>query len=89
MTSACELKFNDISIAEQKESVPDDFIYLFQESDRRVVQRAGVGEEDEQVEVGYFAARAVILHRLDLAGYTAERARQRFKDWLEQEREIL
>ena len=51
MTSACELKFDDISIAEQKESVPDDFIYLFQESDRGVVQRAGVGEEDE---VGYF-----------------------------------
>jgi hypothetical protein len=87
MTSACELKFDDISIAEQKESVPDDFIYLFQESDRRVVQPAGAGEEEEQVEVGYFATRSVILHRLDLAGYTAERARQGFEIWLEQERE--
>ena len=61
MTSACEFKFDNISIAEQKESVPDDFIYLFQESDRRVEQLAGAGEENKRVEVGYFATRAVIL----------------------------
>jgi HEPN/Toprim N-terminal domain 1 len=41
MTSACELKFDDMSIAEQKAYVPDEFIYLFQESDRRVIRRAG------------------------------------------------
>jgi len=40
MTSTCEIKFDNISIAEQKETVPDDFIYLFQESDRRVIQHA-------------------------------------------------
>jgi HEPN superfamily Toprim-like protein len=87
MVSSCELRFDDMSIAEQKAYVPDDFIYLFQESDRRVVRHAGVSDEDEEPDVGYFAPRAIILHRLDLAGYTAERARQSFQCWLDRERE--
>jgi hypothetical protein len=87
MTSACELKFDDMSIAEQKAYVPDEFIYLFQESDRRVVRRTGEDNEEDELEVAYFARRAVILHRLDLGGYTAERARLEFETWLESERE--
>jgi HEPN/Toprim N-terminal domain 1 len=84
MVSACVLRFDDVSIAEQKAYVPDDFIYLFQESDRRAVQH--VGTSDEEPDVGYFSPRSVILHRLDLAGYTAERARQGFQSWLDQTR---
>jgi hypothetical protein len=82
-----ELRFHKISILEQKEYVPDDFIYLFQESDRTFVQRTNTSEGEEEFEVGYFAERAVILHRLDLAGYTAERARQSFELWLDEQRE--
>jgi hypothetical protein len=85
MVSACVLRFDDVSIAEQKAYVPDDFIYLFQESDRRVVQH--VGTSDDEFDIGYFAARSVILHRLDLAGYTTERIRQSFQSWLDQTRQ--
>jgi hypothetical protein len=87
MVSSCELRFDDISIAEQKAYVPDEFIYLFQESDRRVVRHTSADDEGEEPDIGYFAPRAVILHRLDLAGYTAERACQSFESWLDQERE--
>jgi hypothetical protein len=87
MVSACELKFDQISIAGQKAYVPDDFIFLFQENDRRTVRHSAADEDDESVDVGYFAARDVILRRLDLAGYTADRARQSFESWLSQQRE--
>jgi hypothetical protein len=87
MVSACELRFDQIAIAEQKAYVPDDFIYLFQENDRRTVRHSATDEDDESVDVGYFAARDVILRRLDLAGYTADRARQSFESWLSQQRE--
>jgi hypothetical protein len=90
MVSSCELRFDDMSIAGQKASVPDDFIYLFQERDRRVTRRSDASSEEEEgdeFEVGYFATRAVVLQRLDFAGYTAARARQSFESWLNEERE--
>jgi hypothetical protein len=72
MVSSCELRFDKISITEQKAYVPDEFIYLFQETDRREV---AISEEDGGgFDVGYRADRSVILERLDLAGYTAEGA---------------
>ncbi len=87
MGSFCALRFDDISIAEQKSHVPDDFIYLFQEADRKTVQHSATEDEDESLDVGYFATRDVILHRLDIAGYTAERARESFEAWLSEQRD--
>jgi hypothetical protein len=84
MVSSCELKFDEMSIAAQKAHVPDVFVYLFQESDRRVMPSAC---DDGDVEVGYFATRSAVLQRLELAGYTAERAQRAFEDWLQEERQ--
>jgi hypothetical protein len=81
MGSACELRFDDIEIAEQKGFVPDEFLFLFQERDRRTYR----DRQHEEDQVGYFASRAVVLQRLDLAGYTAERARSAFEAWREAE----
>jgi HEPN/Toprim N-terminal domain 1 len=83
MGSACELKFDAISVLEQKSFVPDEFICIFQESDRRELQEI----TEEEGDVGYFAPREFVLQRLDLLGYTAEYARSHFEKWLEQERE--
>src|SRR5260370_39937884 len=81
MGSTCELKFDAISLLQQKSFVPDEFVCLFQESDRRGLQRI----EEEEGDVGYFARREFVLQRLDLLGYTAEHARHHFEKWLEQE----
>jgi hypothetical protein len=89
MVSSCELRFDDLSITSQKAWVPDEFIYLFQENDRWGVYPENEDEEDEEPEVGYFATRAVILHRLEIAGYTAEHARGSFELWLEKQRKSL
>jgi hypothetical protein len=84
MGSSCELKFDQISVISQKSYVPDEFVCLFQEGDRRSVES---GDPEESNTVGYFAERGVVLRRLDLMGYTAERARQHFDKWLDRERE--
>jgi hypothetical protein len=83
MGSSCELKFDAISLLSQKSFVPDEFVCLFQESDRRESQHPAVGV----MEVGYFASRQAVLQRLDLLGYTIDHARGHFEKWLEQERE--
>jgi len=82
MGSVCELKFDAISVLEQKSFVPDEFVCLFQESDRRRQQKV----EEEEGDVVYSAPREFVLHRLDLLGYTREHARNHFEKWLEQER---
>ena len=87
MVSSCELRFDEVSVAEQKAIVPDDFIYLFQESDRRIVYRNGPDGDDVEIVVRYVAPRAVVLHRLDLAGHTEVQARKAFEAWLNGERE--
>jgi hypothetical protein len=87
VTSSCELMFDDISIAEQKAGVPDTFIFLFQESDRRVTSEADCEGDDEKFEIRYSAARDIVLRRLDFGGYTAERAQECFEAWLNEERE--
>jgi HEPN/Toprim N-terminal domain 1 len=81
MGSLCQLKFDAISLLEQKSCVPDEFVCLFQESDRRELQKT----EGEERDVGYYAPREVVLQRLDLLGYTTEHARCHFEKWLEQE----
>jgi hypothetical protein len=91
MGSYCELRFDDINVSSWKSSVPDEFVYLFQESDRRVV--SSVREDDENDEesgnrdIQYSATRAVVLRRLDLAGYTEVKAREYFDEWRNRELE--
>jgi hypothetical protein len=83
MGSSCELKFDEISLLSQKSYVPDEFVCLFQESDRREAPET----QEEGITIGYFAPREVVRQRLDLLGYTIEYARSHFQKWLEQERE--
>src|SRR5579862_7740926 len=83
MGSSCELKFDAISVLSQKCYVPDEFVCLFQESDRRELSET----EEESVTIGYFAPPEVVCQRLDLLGYTIDYARRHFQKWLEQERE--
>jgi hypothetical protein len=83
MGSSCELKIDEISLLSQKSYVPDEFVCLFQESERRESPET----EEEGITIGYFAPRDVVLQRLDLLGYTTEYARSHFQKWLEQERE--
>lgn len=80
MTSACELRFDDLAITAQKEFVPDEFIFLFQESDRKLI---ATPEDSEEAEfVGYIASRAIILKRLELVGITPARAASAFNAFL-------
>ena len=85
MGSYCKLHFDDINVLSYKSSVPDDFVYLFQESDRRLVVRADEDHESDEglgkFDIQYSAARAVVLRRLDLAGYTKDKARNSFDEW--------
>ena len=83
MGSSCELSFDAISLLSQKSHVPDEFVCLFQESDRRESPET----DEESVSIGYFAPAEVVRQRLDLLGYTIGYARQHFQKWLEQERE--
>jgi hypothetical protein len=91
MGSYCELYFDGTLVSSHKNSVPDEFVYLFQESDRRLVPRARARDSDEasarEADVQYSAPRSVILRRLDLAGYTAARARVSFDEWHKSELE--
>lgn len=90
MGSYCELRFDEISISNWKSSVPDEFIYLFQESDRRLVPRVredDESDEDPEFDIQYSVTRAVVLRRLDLAGYTEDEARNSFEEWRKSELE--
>jgi hypothetical protein len=83
MGSSCELSFDAISLLSQKSYVPDEFVCLFQESDRRESPET----DEESVSIGYFAPPQVVRQRLDLLGYTLDYGRQHFQKWLEQERQ--
>jgi hypothetical protein len=79
MGSYCSLRFDDIEITGAKSVVPDVFISLFQESDRRDVS---VEENGETVSRQlYLADRQTILDRLDILGFTSEAARLSFEAW--------
>ena len=80
MTSACELRFDDLAITAQKEFVPDEFVFLFQESDRKLIAAPDGRQEAEFV--GYIASRAIILERLELVGITSARAADAFDAFL-------
>ena len=53
--------------------------------DRRLVSgvRAADASDEEpgEFDIQYSAARAVVLRRLDLAGYTEDEARKSFEEW--------
>src|SRR5689334_17791761 len=87
MVGSCELRFDNILIESQKAHVPDEFIYLFQESDRTESTEM-VGDEIYE-KVTYIASREVVLRRLDFAGYTAQRAEKDFNSWLQEEQKTL
>ena len=83
MGSSCELRFDAISLLSQKSYVPDEFVCLFQENDRRESPET----DGESVSIGYFSPPEVVCQRLDLLGYTIDYARNHFQKWLEQERQ--
>jgi hypothetical protein len=88
MGSYCALYFDEIFIGGQKSYVPDEFVYLFQESDRvELPPPEGEDEFSEARVVVYKASRAVILNRLDVGGFTAEYSADAFETWLAEERE--
>lgn len=88
MVSSCAVYFDDIFIDSQKSSIPVDFIYPFQESDRLELEPEWIDDADHvSTRVFYRASRAVVLDRLDLGGFTAEYAEKEFQAWLEEERE--
>jgi hypothetical protein len=44
-------------------------------------------DEDPEFDIQYSATRAVVLRRLDLAGYTDDEARNSFEEWRRSELE--
>lgn len=73
MESYCGIKFDNLSICDNKSYVPDDWTILFQETDRRsdVRQHEDAEPDDESCSfVWYEADRAMILSRLALLGAT-------------------
>ncbi len=89
MGSFCTLYFDSINVLDYGSWVPDEFIYLFQEADRRLIARPREEDESddepERFDVKYSATRTIVLKRLDLAGYTKQAARQAFDEWHELE----
>lgn len=86
MGSYCSLHFDDAEVTSSKSAVPDVFVSLFQETDRVVLPAAEKPNEDDEVNgkldrITYRAFRDTILERLDIMGFTAERARQAFELW--------
>ncbi len=84
MVSSCELRFDDLSISGQKAYVPDEFVFLLQEKDRRTVSFRE--DDEERVFVGYVSTRAFVLARLELAGFTSDRAVAAFDAFIDQQR---
>jgi hypothetical protein len=81
MGSYCDLSFDDLSVRGSKSVVPETFISLFQESDRKVVALSS-DLEDPDNQYFYSAPREVVQQRLDVMGFTAEAARAAFETWL-------
>ena len=80
MGSYAELRFDSVLVDSAKSVVPDVFVSLFQEADRKVDKLSKAGEEDEY-SYKYTAPRAVILQRMDIMGFTAGAACKAFEEW--------
>jgi hypothetical protein len=89
MGSYCALKFDEIEIFDVKSVVPDDFVALFQESDRIVRKVPGSEEDDGKTDIFYQASRDVILTRLALLGCTEGVVKEKFEEWKRNERKSL
>lgn len=94
MGSYCSLQFDDADIRSSKSVVPDVYISLFQEADRVVLPTAKQPTESDEADddrgrIIYRATRNVILQRLDLMGFTAERARKAFGQWQAHEQSMF
>jgi hypothetical protein len=63
MGSYCSLKFDNLEVTCYKSNVPEAFISLFQETDRRVEQNLD-DPDDLRKCVAYAATRDVMLERL-------------------------
>jgi hypothetical protein len=81
MGSYCGLKFDDIDLFVSKSVVPDDFIAIFQESDRVVREIPETDEDESHTEILYQASREVVLKGLDLLGCTTAVVREKFGEW--------
>jgi hypothetical protein len=89
MGSYCALKFDEIEIFDVKSVVPDDFVALFQESDRVVRKVPETEEDDSTTDIFYQASRDVILTRLALLGCTEGVVRDKFEEWKKNQKKSL
>lgn len=89
MGSYCALKFDEIDIFDVKSVVPDDFVALFQESDRVVRKIPETEEDDSTTNIFYQASREVILTRLALLGCTEGVVRDKFEEWKNNQKKSL
>jgi hypothetical protein len=83
MGSYCSLDFDDVQVFSVKSVVPDEFIALFQETDRADFP----GDEDtgELSRHLYAATRTAVLDRLDVSGITSSAAKTAFQQWQQSE----
>jgi hypothetical protein len=87
MGSYCELSFDNLSILDSKSWIPEYLISLFQETDRHIFQET-FDDEEPRKNTSYRTSRNIILHRLDILGFTKEAAQIAFEEWLSSEREM-
>lgn len=85
MGSYCAITFDQMEIATSKSAIPDEFAALFQEADRD--RRLQPGDDPEEANYRYTAARLRLLQRLSLLGATSEAAAQAFDRWRSKELE--
>lgn len=91
MGSYCEIYFDDINILSYKSKVPECLISLFQETDKLTLPHKYEEEFDDgdavEPDVVYRTSRTTIIHRLELSGFTLDRAERDFAHWRQGELE--
>ena len=68
--SYCAVRLDEHEVFSAKYAVPDDFVALFEERDRKLGAR-DPEDADALAPVTYTASRSTILKRLDLLGFRA------------------
>lgn len=89
MGSYCALKFDEIEVFDVKSVVPDNFIALFQETDRVVRKAPETAEQDDMTDIFYQASRDTILTRLTLLGCTEDVVKEKFEEWKRNQKKSL
>jgi hypothetical protein len=90
MGSYCGIKFDNLSICDNKSYMPDDWAILFQETDRRSELRQHEDSEPDDepcLFVWYEADRDTILSRLSLLGATEAAVKYVFETWHAEQRD--